>query len=312
MPVVGRRVAPVTALLAGLALLALPRVAEGAACCLSATAFGTGRLLPWERFALGVRTALISTLGQWDADHRWQGRGAYRAHDWRSELYGMVALPWRLELQARLPWLVTYRSTAELSETGGGLGDAQAGLRWDAIRTGSYPYVPGVALLVGVLVPSGRPWYRSGTTLGADVTGRGAWVLSFATSLEWVRDPLFGRIDLGVTVPLPSERDGPTGPTRTRYGTGLQVAAAGGWEVARNTVLSLIAHTSWESSVLYQGALQPDSGTLETGLGVAASYRVHPHFTLHAAFDTGLFFRGLGRNLPGRMSGTLGLRYGYF
>ncbi|HRE92199.1 MAG TPA: hypothetical protein PK095_23995, partial [Myxococcota bacterium] len=68
-------------------------------------AFGIGRLLIWEDFALGLRTSLSPGLGDWDKDGHWRswdGAG-YHETEWRSELWALAGIDRRASIFARVP-----------------------------------------------------------------------------------------------------------------------------------------------------------------------------------------------------------------
>lgn len=284
--------------------------AQAAPCCMSATAFGTGRLLIWEDAALGVITSVAAGLGHWDADGDWHAYRGYDELEWRSELWGMLALSRRASVFARAPFVATRRAAGGLDGFGGGLADVSAGLRYELLAIGEYLELPAIALTVSVTAPTGRPTWDATTPLGVDVTGRGAWALAAGVSLEHTQLPWFVRLDLGTVVPLPAER--PDLGVDQRFGPELVSALGGGVEVSDGVVTSLVARLTWASAIVLDGRTVGDSERLDLGLGAALSWRLEHHWTLQVALDTGLFASGLGDNQPGRLTGTLGLRYGVF
>jgi len=293
-----------------LLLLTTERGARAAPCCMSATAFGMGRLLIWEDFAVGLRTSLSPSLGAWDRDGHWSGYDSYDELEWRSELWGLVGIARRWSVFARVPGVVIERSTASDSDVGGGIGDLSIGARYEILEIGEYQELPAIALTLAVAAPTGRATDEARTPLGVDVTGRGAWVLSTGLSAEYTRLPWFVRLDLGLSVPLPSERadlgvDQWLGPT-------IDVALGGGIEVAHDVVLSLVPRFTWEAAVVLDGKAVDGSQRIDFGAALAASWRFDYHWTVQAGVDSGLFGEGLGRNQTGRVTTTLGLRYGSF
>ncbi|TNF24863.1 MAG: hypothetical protein EP329_24050 [Deltaproteobacteria bacterium] len=291
-------------------LAALASRAEAAPCCMSATAFGTGRLLIWEDAAVGLRTSLARGLGQWDGDGQWRPYDGYDELEWRSELWGMAALSRRASLFARAPFVATRRHAGALDGFDGGLADVSAGLRYEILSIGEVLELPAIAVTVSVTAPTGRPTWDAATPLGVDVTGRGAWALGAGLSLEHTAMPWFVRVDVGATVPLPAER--PDLGVDQRFGPELVTDVAGGVELTEGLVTSLVARLTWASEIVLDGASVDGSGRLDVGLGAALSWRFAYHWTLQLAVDTGLFVDGLGDNQPGRLTGTLGLRYGVF
>ncbi|MGM0578702.1 MAG: hypothetical protein ACQEXJ_23465 [Myxococcota bacterium] len=303
----GLLIAAIALALAG----ASPRIARGAACCMSATATGVGRLLIWETFAVGATTSWGTGIGRWDRDRRWSSYGdGYTDDEWRSEVWTLVRLSRRTSLGARLPFLLTHREAGGTSDVGGGLADVQALVRYEVLSVGEYAELPAVALTAGVVAPTGRATEDSDSPLGADVTGRGAAALTLGLSVERTRMPWFVRGDVGLTVPLPAHRDDID--ATQRYGVGLDGSVTGGFEVTEDVVTSLVLRAGWEAPVHIDGERVEDSARYDTGASLAASWRMAPHWTLQGSVGTGLPFRHLGVNREARVTTSLGLRYGYF
>jgi hypothetical protein len=288
-----------------------PRAARGAACCMSATAHGVGRLLNWEDAAVGLTTSMAFRLGAWSPDAEWESWGDdFAEQEWRTELWGLVGLSRRASLWLRVPWMVTHRRAGELDELGHGLADLSLGARYELLAIGEILQLPALALSAGVTVPTGRDTEGAAEVLGSDITGRGAWVFSFGLSVEKTKLPWFVRGDAGVTVPLPAERES-LGRTQ-RYGPGVQLAFSAGWEVAMGLVLSGIARFDWEGPIRLDGDAIDNSERYALGLGAALSWRWDPHWTLQLGADSHVFTSHLGDNQPGQVTTTLGVRYGFF
>ncbi|WP_373044350.1 hypothetical protein [Vulgatibacter sp.] len=296
------------ALAPALLLLLAPGLAHAAACCLSTSAFGAGRLAIWEQAAVGANLSYSSAAGLFDGD------GAYRAHDGYSEREGratafaLLRLAETLEAGARFPWVVGSRAAGGLEETGQGPGDLALSLRWQAIDLGAYAELPGVAFTLAATLPSGRATADSDTVLGADVTGRGFGVLSGGISLERAHDPIFVRLDVAGLVPLAHEVAGEP----WRSGPGVEIQLGGGADVGRGVVLVLAPRLRWEAETIRDGVAQPGSSGLEVAVGPSASWQFDPHWTLQASFDTGLPIDGLGRNRSLFTSASIGIRHGIY
>jgi hypothetical protein len=93
--------------LVGAAVAALMvRDASAAACCVSATSFGVGRLLIWEDFAVGLQLGHARLLGQWDENgHLHLNPQGYSEGITHAQLWAIVRLHDRAELQGWLPAL---------------------------------------------------------------------------------------------------------------------------------------------------------------------------------------------------------------
>ncbi len=285
--------------------------AWAAACCLSSSAFGAGRLASWETFAVVVNTSGSPVLGRWDETAAWRANApGYSEAEWRAQLTGLVALHPRWQVNGRLPVVLTQKAAGGLSETGAGLGDSQLGVRFEPVFQGEYDFLPEFAVTAGVTIPSGRTTSASGTILGSDVTGRGAWALSTSLTAELARSIWFVQAGVGFAYSLPMA--GYTPGSTQRFGLGWQGTVAGGVEARRGLVLSLVTRFGYEGPLTVDGAEVPGSTAYDFGLGPAVAYKLGDHWTLQGAVDVGVFASGLGENRQGRFTGSVGARYAYF
>ena len=301
-------------LLAVVLAVALPRTAQAAACCLSASVFGVGRLVVWEDAAVGISTTYDRGTGRWDSDGRWHARLLdSREDELRVEGWGLLRLAEEWQVFARAPWVVGLRAAPDGTvSTGQGPGDAQAGVRWELLSVGEYVELPGVALIASVVGPTGRRPEEATDSLGASATGRGAWVLGLAASVERTSLPWFVRLDVGATLPLAFTRADTH--VRQRYGPGLQVAGAAGREVVADTlVIALQGALEVEGALRVGGQRIPGTQVVGLSAVASASWKLSPHWTLSANVGTDALGRlGLARNKPERFSGGLGVRHGFF
>ncbi len=264
----------------------------------------------WEDGAVGLTGAFSTAPGQWDPNGQWHGFGDYGEREWRLSMFGLLRVQKRVQLYGLVPVVLNQRDGTTRSESGGGLGDAQAAARYDLYNVGEAGAWPGVALSLGVLAPVGRPVDESKSPLAADATGRGAWVISPAVTLEQVWGGMFLQATVGATIPLPRERaDGHA----QRFGPGVAVGLAGGLElVPGKVVLGALLRLSWESSLELDGRTVDNSGRADSGVGLSVAWDLSEHFTAQAGVDVGLLFSHLGDNQPGRVGGSLGLRWAAF
>ncbi len=285
--------------------------AAAAACCVSATSGGVGRLRPWEKGALGLTTAWSQGLGQWDTSSEWRAfDGTYSDQEVRPSVWGIVRVAERAQVFAVVPGVVTARSAADTEGTGGGLGDVQAGLRYDLIAVGEEAH-PSLALVPTVTAPTGRSQDEADDPLGADVTGRGGWVLGLAAVTEYVRLPWFVQLSVGGRLPLPFERaDSGVGQ---RFGPGLDVSLRGGPELlGGDLVVDLSARGTVEGPLEIDGRTLDDTERVDLAAGLGLAYLLSGHWTLTTSMETGLFADGLGDNTLGRLVVAAGLRYSLY
>ena len=292
-------------------MLLLDGEAHAGACCISASAFGVGRLAVWEDFALLLNTAGSPSMGRWDEYRAWHAESDGTSDtEWRASLAGIVAVHPRVQLWGKLPLLLTNKQITGLSESGGGFGDAQAGARLEVLTTGQIEHLPAVALNVGFTVPTGRANQDTRKILASDVTGRGVWVLSAGVTLEHVELPWYVQLSAGVLVPLP-QRNESIGADQ-RLGAGLDGALAGGVELHEGLVVSLLLRANREADQVVAGHAVINSSAFDVGLGPTVSWEFVSHLTAQAGLDGAIFRTGFGDNRPGRVTASAGLRYGHF
>lgn len=292
------------------ALILIPVSARAAACCMSATAVGVGRLLIWEDFAVGLRTSVGAGVGHWDARGRWHTYEGYEEVEARAEAWGLVALGRRAALYAAVPALLSWRRAGDVEAVGGGLGESKLGVRYEVLAIGEYEELPALAAMLTLSAPGSRAMHDARAPLAVDVTTRGAWVLGAGLSMERTLLPWFVRVDVGVTVPLPMERDD-VGKTQ-RFGPGVTGVLALGREVGEGLVLAASLRATWESTLHLEERPVPNSDRMDLGAALTASWRFDPHWTAQLGVDSGFFTDGGGDNLPGRVVTSLGVRYGHF
>lgn len=144
--------------------------------------------------------------------------------------------------------------------------------------------------------------------LGIEVGGRGAWGVALGAVAEKTSLPWYVRLNVELQVPLPQWRHG----FEQRFGPGLITTLSGGYEITSGLVASMLTRLRWESTIIRDGRPVADSEVLDWGVGGAIAWEVTPHVTLQASLDTGVFVDGAGVNQAGRVTASLGARYGHF
>ncbi len=305
-----KRVAAQLALLCVLGLLA-PASAHAAACCLSSTAFGVGRLSAWEQASLGLQFAGAPSPGAWNENEVFVPNAARTSQvEFRASLIGLLSLHERVQLSARLPWVLNVQQAGVAHDVGHGLGDGLLTARFEPVSIGEYEWLPGVALTLGLTAPMGRSMNQSKSLLASDVTGRGAWALGAGVTVEQTWAKWFVQGNFGLTVPLPMQSA--FGPGSQRFGPAVDVLLAAGREVSRDVVVSALVRGTFETTLMVNEDPVPNASARDLGVALAAAFKLNAHLTLQAACDTGIFVSGLGDNRPARVTGTLGVRYGFF
>lgn len=297
--------------LAALLCALTPAPSRAAACCVSSSAFGVGRLAIWEQGAALALFGVGVSPGYWNENAGYvpnpQGTGDVEL---RPSLAGLVRLHERVQLSARVPFLVNVRGAGGLSDVAGFFADTLVAARFEPLGIGEYDGVPGVAVTVSATLPTGRPMSQTKSLLAADVTGRGAWVAAVGVTVEqtWGRWYLQGNVGLAVPLPMPSYAPGVT----QRFGPAFDATVAFGNELKPGLVLSGVVRANLETALHVGDETVPNSQAFDWGLGPALSWRVHPHWTLLFSADTGVFASLMGDNRQARVSGSVGVRCGFF
>jgi len=236
---VSRRTATSLTLAASLAASA-PQLAHAAACCISATSFGVGRLLIWEDFAGGVQLGHARTLGQWDANEtlHWNPDG-YSEGISQVQPWAIVRLHQLVQLQAWVPVLINDRWSSSVHQIAGGLGDIGAAVRFEVLSIGALRGFPSFAATVGGIAPTGRRVEQTSPPLFAGTTGRGTWGGSLAIESEYAFFPWFVRLDASVSGFLTFRR--PDTAQRQQYGPLGRVGLSTGREIVPGKLVAALA-----------------------------------------------------------------------
>ncbi len=291
-----------------------PAPAHAAACCLSASVVGMGRLVVWEDAAAGLSTSYGHGTGRWDTSGRYRAFSAGLLEDeLRVDAWAIVRLSETWQVQARVPWVTGVRaSTDGTSSVGTGLGDVSVAGRWDAVLLGEYEHVPGIAVMASVVGPTGRRPEQATDPLGASATGRGAWAASLGLAAEYAFLPWFLRLDVAGIYTAPFQR-ADTGQWQG-FGPGIQVGLSGGRELlAERLVVALAVRLEHELALTLGGKRVADSENTGLTTSLSASWKLTPHWMLTGAFSTDVLGRlGVAHNRADRLAFTLGVRHGFF
>ncbi len=166
-------------------------VAHAQACCAGAGAVTPGRLALHETALVGTVLKAGLVTGSYD------GGGSYHAlparaseQDFEEDLFGAVRIFERGQLAVLVPFVETRRTASGVTGAGGGIGDVNFAGRYDFTLAGASRIVPGIALLAGLTIPSGRPADSSSAgTLATGATGIGAYQINVGLALEQTYGP---------------------------------------------------------------------------------------------------------------------------
>jgi hypothetical protein len=210
------------------------------ACCAGGSVVTPGRLELHENALVGVQLKASTALGSYAVDGRFISPGQGDAEqDFEQDLIGALRLLQHGQVALLVPLVETRRTTLrDGAHFGGGLGDVNAGARYDFVVAGESLYVPGIALLAGVTFPTGTPPESASPPLAVDATGIGAFQGNLALALEQTFGPWLVNATGAVAARTP--RFGET------LGTQVTLLAAGAYTFPNDVAVALSASYAFE------------------------------------------------------------------
>ncbi len=284
--------------------LAAPAAARAQACCAGASAISPGRLADHEDALVGAEARGRSLVGTHDSTgaFRRAPRGTSETEA-RLTMIGTARLLERGQLSLLVPTAWTRRVTPGRAESSVGLGDLEARARLDVTRTGASRTIPGLALVAGVLAPTGRSVANAKKPLGTDATGAGTWEASVGAAGEKTLGPWLVSAAAFVAMRREVEVAGVSASLAPRW-SGL-VAAAYTFESEAALAVSMIHTRAGESTI--GGRTVPDSATRTTTVALAGQAPLSEAYRVSATLSAAPPLSGLGKNAPAPVGITLAL-----
>ncbi|HET6151247.1 MAG TPA: hypothetical protein VFH68_27165 [Polyangia bacterium] len=263
--------------LAALAALA-PAVARAQACCVGTGLVTPARLRVFEDYGVGIQTRLRSVMGSFNAGGGYVGsRAGDDEIDLEQDLFAAARFG-RFQVAWKLPFVETGRRETGVSAFGGGLGDVAANLRYDLTFAGDHPWWPGVAVLAGLSVPTGRTVEDSGDPTGA--TGIGSFDGNLGVAVEQV----MGRSFVSVSGFVAQQTARTVGSITQTFGPRLTALVAGGHAFASElTVGGFVLGTHRRDQSLVTA-------------GAALAIPIDDHWRVQGTLSADLPFSGWGKN----------------
>ncbi len=241
------RFSSASALLALAAVSLIPSRARAQACCAGGSAVTPGRLELHEDALVGAQLHAGTVLGSYDdGGHYLSPASGATELDFEEDLFGAVRVLPRGQVALLVPIVETDRQTQrDGGHFGGGIGDINASARYDVLLAGESRYVPGIALLAGLTLPTGTPPESATQDLLVDATGIGAWQANVALALE----QLYGSwlVNATAIVAKRTERFGQT------LGTQVTFLAAGSYTFDCGLALALSDSYAFEGDATATG-----------------------------------------------------------
>jgi hypothetical protein len=275
------------------------RRARAQACCAGASVVTPGRLSIHEDALVGVELRASNVFGSFSSGGRFRSLSSgSREWGFEQDLFGALRATSRAQFALLLPALETYRRTRVASEFGGGIGDINLSGRYDFVLAGESKYVPGIALLAGLTLPTGKPVESADRPLATDATGVGAFQGNLGIALEQRTGPwLFGLT--GLAAKRASRRaDG----VSTRLATQWTALASFAYIFQNDVALAMLASYTAEGSAETNGQSTPGSSRRIPLFGVSGLYPINDSWRLQGSAVFTPPISSLGQNLPANAS----------
>ena len=291
----------------GVALALVSRDALAQACCAGGSPAQPARLQVHEQWLVGGRLGVRRQRGWFD--------GASRPHDdpagtaeqgLSAEVFGTVRLLSHAQVTLTVPALLTERASPSRSARGGGVGDLGAAVRWDLFHAPrSHPW-PGLALVGGATLPTGRSAEDAHRPLGVDATGAGSAALSAGVALEetWRAVAVVAMAQVGRRLPRT------TAAGREVPGWHLQGLLSASWVAFSGRALGALVRLDHEAAPALGG--QQGQGRRTLALGPFVHLPLGEGSRLQIAATVAPLVAGLGRNAPADASAQATLAWGFY
>jgi len=253
---------------------------------------------------VGLQVHGRSVFGAFSAGGQYSGAGEGET-DWSlgQDLFAAVRFLDRCQAALLLPFVETWRAVPGTAAAGGGIGDLTLGARWDVLNTGERHPVPGVALLLGLLLPTGTPPEKASDALAAGTTGQGSVEGTAGVGVEAAWDPVFVSATLTVGLRAPRQVSG----VRQSFAPRLNGLLAAGRTLPHGVTVGAFAGGMAQGrSSDGDGPIAGSSLSLLT-VGVAGTVSPSDHWRVQGTLSGNPPLGGAGRNQTAGVGLTVSL-----
>lgn len=283
------------------------------ACCAGSGAVTPGRLAVHEDALVGLSARAAHVFGSFDsAGHYSTPPAGTSEQDFEQDAIGALRLPVidHAQLAVLVPLVETRRTARGVGEFGGGLGDINVSARYDFLYAGQQRYVPGIAVLAGLTLPTGRALGDSSVTqpLGTDATGVGAFQVNAGLAIEQLFDAW-----LVTAYGIVAKRTSRTVEgISTTLGTQWTALVAVAYSFPRDYAIALSASYTGEGLAEINGVEVPATSRRVPILGVSGVVPLSDHFRFQGGVSGNPPIPTLGKNQPAQLALTVTAVYAWY
>ena len=252
--------------LAAVAVLGVASSADAQACCAGAGVFAPARLKLKEDALVGMQLTGRDVIGSFSPQGIYvPAPGGTNEMDLEQDLLATVRPFGNLQVGLLVPLVETRRAVPQLAETGWGIGDIALDGRYELVPPNT-SNLPGLAIIGGVSLPTGRAPEDARSPLGTDATGLGSAQISLGLDVERA----IGNLLLDASGNMTWRTARTVGEIHEQLGLAGAVFAAAGWAFKHERALALTAAFTAERAATINGDAVPSSGRLLTTIGLSA------------------------------------------
>lgn len=280
----------------------VPAIARAQACCAASAALTPGRLAVHEDALIGLQARASVLTGSYDEGGAYASSPSHTSElDFEQDLIGTARVLPRAQLAALIPMVETRRQQGAITGSGFGFGDVNVGARYDFVLAGERVAIPGIALLLGVTLPTGRPPERATHAHAADATGIGATQGTIGVAFE----RSFGAVLFNASAFVSKRASRTVGDVRSTLGPQLTALLAAAYTFDSEAALALVATYSLEGNAVIDDREIAGSGRRSTTIALAGLLPLSATMRLQGSVFTSPPLPYLGRNQPATSGLTL-------
>ncbi len=303
------------------ALVSASDRAAAQACCAGSGAVTPGRLAVHEDALVALQLRAASVFGSFDSNGHYSTppRGVSE-QDFEQDAIGAVRLPFadRAQLAVLVPLVETRRTAGGVSEFGGGLGDINVSARYDFLYAGRERYIPGIAALVGLTVPSGKSADEldddPSNALATKATGIGAFQGNIGIALEQLWDgwlvTAYGIVAKRAARTVVGKNGAPD--INSALGTQWTALLSVAYSLPKDFAIAAFASYTGEGNADTNGVEQSGTSRRVPILGISGVAPVTEHFRFQGGFSGNPPIPSLGKNQPATIGFTVTALYAWY
>lgn len=286
-----------SALLVALTLSLAARTTWAQACCGSVGLVSPARLRIYEDVAAGFQARGKAGMGAFDKAGIYTGNAAGDSEwDFEQDVFGVIRVLNHGQVAVLIPVMETRRTLQGVGDSGGGIGDIAVTARYDFIAAGERRIIPGIALLLGIVTPTGSAPETATTPAGA--TGQGSFQGSVGVGIEQAYQRVF--VTLNALAGLSTRRN--VGGVHESFGPTLTATLAAGSQLPHEVTMGIYVSATRRGVNSYDDGsdVGPIAGSdlLLLTTGLAGMLSLSDQWRIQSTASWDLPIRGLGRNEP--------------